>query len=141
MMELRKSLTLLVVALVLVAPACRSKSKKKTEPVVLPTTTMTDTVPDIPPTTIGAEEDFVSPELDVRGEDLPQDVAQLNLRAQDLGWIRDVFFEYDSSNLSPDGQDALAVTASWLKQHPDYSLLIEGHCDERGTEQYNLALG
>jgi peptidoglycan-associated lipoprotein len=144
MMELRKSLTLLIVALVLVAPACRSKSRKKTEPTVMPSTTVTDTaVPDIPPVAIGTEEepDFVSSELDVRGEDLPADVAQLNLRAQDLGWIRDVFFEYDSSNLSPDAQDALAVTASWLKQHPDYTLLIEGHCDERGTEQYNLALG
>src|SRR5688500_4480105 len=136
MMELRKSLTLLIVALVLVAPACRSRSKKKVEPTVTPSSTVTDTaVPDIPPMAVGTEEpDFVSPEMDVRGEDLPADVAQLNIRAQDLGWIRDVFFEYDSANLSPDGQDALAVTASWLKQHPDYTLFIEGHCDERGTE-------
>jgi peptidoglycan-associated lipoprotein len=143
MMELRKSLTLLVVALVLVAPACRSKSRKKVEPTVTPSSTVTDTaVPDIPPMAVGTEEpDFVSSELDVRSENLPADVAQLNAQAHDQGWIRDVFFEYDSSNLSPDGQDALAVTASWLKQHPDYSLLIEGHCDERGTEQYNLALG
>ncbi|HEY0591391.1 MAG TPA: peptidoglycan-associated lipoprotein Pal, partial [Thermoanaerobaculia bacterium] len=62
-------------------------------------------------------------------------------RAQRLGWVRDVFFEFDSFTLSADGQDALAVTASWLKAHPEFSLLVEGHCDERGTQQYNLALG
>jgi peptidoglycan-associated lipoprotein len=50
-------------------------------------------------------------------------------------------FEYDASTLSGDAQAALSTSASWLKANPKYSLLIEGHCDERGTEQYNLALG
>ena len=58
-----------------------------------------------------------------------------------MGWVRDVYFEFNSFALSADAQDALAVTASWLKTHPEFSLLIEGHCDERGTQQYNLALG
>ena len=103
---------------------------------------MTDVAPpDVPTVVETPSEDFVQESVDVRAEDLPADVSVLNLTAQERGWIRDVFFDYDSSSLSPDGQDALAVTASWLKSHPEFSLLIEGHCDERGTQQYNLALG
>jgi peptidoglycan-associated lipoprotein len=52
-----------------------------------------------------------------------------------------VFFDYNSIVIKPDGEDTLTRQALWLKQHPDVKVLIEGHCDERGTREYNIALG
>jgi len=52
-----------------------------------------------------------------------------------------VFFGYDSSDLDSDAQELLQDQVAWLKQYSDVSVIIEGHCDERGTREYNLALG
>ncbi len=52
-----------------------------------------------------------------------------------------VFFNYDSAELDTDAQELLQDQVAWLKQHSDVSVIIEGHCDERGTREYNLALG
>ena len=52
-----------------------------------------------------------------------------------------VFFAYDQSTISPEGQQILERQAEWLKRFPQVSITIEGHCDERGTREYNLALG
>lgn len=52
-----------------------------------------------------------------------------------------VFFAFDSSVLTSEGQATLGRQASWLKQHGDVKVVVEGHCDERGTREYNLALG
>lgn len=52
-----------------------------------------------------------------------------------------VFFAYDSSSLSRESQDTLAKQVQWLQNHPDRRVLIEGHCDHRGTREYNLGLG
>jgi peptidoglycan-associated lipoprotein len=52
-----------------------------------------------------------------------------------------VFFALDSSVLSSDAQATLTRQAAWLKQYPNASVVLEGHCDERGTREYNLALG
>ena len=52
-----------------------------------------------------------------------------------------VFFNYDSSDLDTDAQELLQDQVAWLKQYSDVSVIIEGHCDERGTREYNLALG
>ncbi len=52
-----------------------------------------------------------------------------------------VFFNYDSSELDADAQELLQDQVAWLKQYSDVSVIIEGHCDERGTREYNLALG
>ena len=52
-----------------------------------------------------------------------------------------VFFEFDSFELTVDGQSTLDAQASWLKQYSDVNVTIEGHADERGTREYNLALG
>ena len=52
-----------------------------------------------------------------------------------------VFFGYDSSKLDEDAQELLQDQVAWLKQYPDVSVTVEGHCDERGTREYNLALG
>jgi peptidoglycan-associated lipoprotein len=52
-----------------------------------------------------------------------------------------VFFEYDSAVLTPDGRRTLERQAEWLRLFPEQSIMVEGHCDERGTREYNLALG
>ncbi len=52
-----------------------------------------------------------------------------------------VFFGYDSSELDSDALELLQDQVAWLKQHNNVSVTIEGHCDERGTREYNLALG
>ena len=55
--------------------------------------------------------------------------------------LKPAFFEYDSSDLTADAQRALNDNAGLLKQYPAWTVTIEGHCDERGTPEYNLALG
>lgn len=52
-----------------------------------------------------------------------------------------VHFEVDQSTLSPEAQDILSKQAVWLNENPEYSAIIEGHADEQGTREYNLALG
>ena len=55
--------------------------------------------------------------------------------------VQDVFFEYDSYDLRPDAQTSLTQAAQFLQQHANLRFTVEGHCDERGSTEYNLALG
>ncbi|TCD47044.1 peptidoglycan-associated lipoprotein Pal [Chlorobium sp. N1] len=57
------------------------------------------------------------------------------------GPLGDVFYEFDSSELSSDAQNQLQQNATWMGNNAGASTLIEGHCDERGTSEYNMALG
>jgi peptidoglycan-associated lipoprotein len=52
-----------------------------------------------------------------------------------------VFFAFDRSDISPEAQQILSRQADWLQRYPNVTVTIEGHCDERGTREYNLALG
>jgi peptidoglycan-associated lipoprotein len=52
-----------------------------------------------------------------------------------------IYFDFDKAELKPGAQAALKKKADWLWANPQYSVSIEGHCDERGTDEYNLALG
>lgn len=52
-----------------------------------------------------------------------------------------VFFDYDKSVIKPEGRTTLQRQADWLKKYGNFTVTIEGHCDERGTREYNLALG
>ena len=55
--------------------------------------------------------------------------------------VKDVFFDYDKFDLRPDAQPSVAGAAQFLQQRPNLKFTIEGHCDERGSTEYNLALG
>jgi peptidoglycan-associated lipoprotein len=57
------------------------------------------------------------------------------------GPLKDVFFEFDRYELRADARDILKGNADWLKKNPSARVEIEGHCDDRGTNEYNLALG
>jgi peptidoglycan-associated lipoprotein len=97
-----------------------------------------------PPPAPPAEEVPSEPEMtqeDRQEPQLPSDVEELNeyLRQNDL--VADVFFDFDKSDLRDDARERLQRNARWLKEHPDFQLTVEGHCDERGTNEYNLALG
>ncbi len=80
------------------------------------------------------EEDQVEPQL-------PSDVEELNRYLRQEGLVDDVYFDFDKAELRPEGREQLQSNASWLKANPEYEVTIEGHCDERGTNEYNLALG
>jgi len=55
--------------------------------------------------------------------------------------FKDALFDYDSYKIRQDARAALDSTAEWLKKNKSINVVIEGHCDERGTNEYNLALG
>jgi peptidoglycan-associated lipoprotein len=55
--------------------------------------------------------------------------------------VRDAFFDLDKSDIRPDARDALTKDAEFLRSYPDIRISIEGHCDERGSTEYNLGLG
>lgn len=59
--------------------------------------------------------------------------------SQNVGDI--VYFSSDQSDLTPEAQQTLSKQAQWLQQYPQYTITIEGHADERGTREYNIALG
>lgn len=52
-----------------------------------------------------------------------------------------IFFDFNKCNITPEAQKVLESQASWLKTYPNTLATVEGHCDERGTREYNLALG
>jgi peptidoglycan-associated lipoprotein len=52
-----------------------------------------------------------------------------------------VFFAFDRSDITPEAREILTRQADWLRRYPNVTVTIEGHCDERGTREYNLALG
>jgi len=133
------SVTLLSLSLLLAESSCRSRRPAPEQPQTAPPVTATTpaqepTIPVQPPTT-----DFPAqePERDV----LSSDIEEANRQARAQGWIRDAFFAFDASTLDADAQAALRQSAEWLRSNSSYGIRIEGHCDERGTEQYNLALG
>jgi peptidoglycan-associated lipoprotein len=68
----------------------------------------------------------------------PPSVSEADLFNQN---IKDVYFDYDKSDIRGDQQSSVQADASFLGQHTNINVTIEGHCDERGSTEYNLALG
>jgi peptidoglycan-associated lipoprotein len=77
------------------------------------------------------------PEGEVGAGELPSDLEAINK----AGYLKDVFFDTDKADLREDARQALAANAAWLLRHPTVRILVEGHCDERNTNEYNMALG
>ena len=69
------------------------------------------------------------------------DIAKLNEYLRSQGLLGDVYFDYDRAELREDARERLTKNAEWLRSHSQFEVTIEGHCDERGTNEYNLALG
>lgn len=68
-----------------------------------------------------------------RGQQLAEEVQMLESQK--------IYFSFDRSDLKPEAQALLKKKAEWLLNNPAYTMLIEGHCDERGSREYNIALG
>jgi peptidoglycan-associated lipoprotein len=77
--------------------------------------------------------------IDSSGLGSPSDPRSVAYFQQTLG--DRVFFAVDQSTVSPEAQSTLAQQAQWLQTNNDYAIIIEGHADEQGTREYNLALG
>ena len=73
---------------------------------------------------------------------LAKEAAERELRAARIKFMyEDIFFEPGSYKLSPKAQENLKGKAAWLRSHPEISVLIEGHTNDRGAKEYNFALG
>jgi peptidoglycan-associated lipoprotein len=71
----------------------------------------------------------------------PQEAPPPDLTKIFLAEVRDAYFDFNKSDIRPDAREALSKTADLLKNYPQIKVTIEGHCDERGSTEYNLALG
>lgn len=70
-----------------------------------------------------------------------QDIATIDAWAKAQGFLGEVYFDFDRYELKPEARDRLAKNADFLKKYPDVLVTIEGHADDRGTADYNIALG
>jgi peptidoglycan-associated lipoprotein len=124
------ALAILAAALLPLAGACKKKppttTAERRPPVEAPAPPETR-VPPPPP----------SAPPEVGGEVMTQEISEMNKK----GYLQDAYFDYDQSDLRDDARTALSGDAEWLKKYPSIQILVEGHCDERGTSAYNLALG
>jgi len=117
-------LTIVVIAS---ATACKPKAPK----------TVAEERPAAAPTPAPAAPPRATPPP-ARNEDvLSGDLADINRR----GYLKDAFYDYNQATLREGDRNTLSADADWLKRYPSVQILIEGHCDERGTSEYNLALG
>jgi peptidoglycan-associated lipoprotein len=133
----RHGLLILFVAVLLVATmsACK-KQAPETEPVPAPDTTQQQATPPEPPDRVEVTENFPEQRPEV-AEIAEVSVAELN----EQGVLKTIFFDFDKYDLSDNARGVLRNNAAWMTQNSNYYVVIEGHCDERGTIEYNLALG
>ncbi|MDD5562308.1 MAG: peptidoglycan-associated lipoprotein Pal [Thermoanaerobaculaceae bacterium] len=139
-----KTLAAVLFGAVLTVSACAHRQAVVApEPQSAPAGVTTSPAPEAPGggTTTVAPEPRISPAENPEGgistSELPADLEQINK----AGYLKDAFFDTNKSELRPDARDVLAGDAAWLKGHPTVKVSVEGHCDERNTEEYNLALG
>ena len=126
-----------VIALTMVAGACSGNPPPEVEPTPPPAPIEQPPVPVPPPPPIEPPM-AVQPEPILEEEPLlVQSLDELNRESP----LVPVFFTYDSSEIGPDAQSDLQRNATTLRQHSNWVITVEGHCDERGTAEYNLALG
>lgn len=85
-----------------------------------------------PPTAIAPEESDLNAKEFVEPSEIDPALAKI---------FQDVRFDYDKFNIRPDAKKILTGIAEWLKSNSSYRVLVEGNCDDRGTNEYNLALG
>src|SRR6187455_2041000 len=134
-----KKLLVLVLLLTVAVAACKGKAKPPVARPMPPPMSNPGANPPIPPPgppqpvnepipvpPMPAEDTIGTKSLDDLNRDSP---------------LRPLFFELDSSDVSSDGQQVLQANAAVLKKYPGMQITIEGHCDERGTPEYNLSLG
>ena len=133
-------LTTAIAVTVLVAAlgACAKKTPPVARPVPPPpTTTDPSARPPTPPTPV-PEPQAIPPEPTLSSDDIgSKDIDDINRNSP----FQPVFFSYDQFEMDSSAQQALNGNAEILRKYPSWIITIEGHADERGTAEYNLALG
>ena len=132
-----------VIAILIAAVSVGACGKKK-PPVARPlppppaptTPSTTATRPPAPPEPV-PETSAIPPEPTIKDDPMAGDLDTINKNSP----FQPVFFGLDSYEVDGGGQQALTTNAGILKKYPTWIITIEGHCDERGTAEYNLALG
>jgi peptidoglycan-associated lipoprotein len=132
----RKTALLLTVVSLTAAIACGKKTPPVARPAPPPMPTATTTPPPSPPEPV-SEPTIVPPEPERDDAILSASLDDLNKNSP----LKPVFYELDSSDLNAASQKVLDENAALLKKYPSWTITVEGHCDERGTPEYNLALG
>jgi peptidoglycan-associated lipoprotein len=102
----------------------------------------------------GPSPEYVNPDMSIAPADEPKDLHSIALREPSVdslmigsakvgyeGRVQDIYFAFDSWSISSEGARYLEEDAKWLQANPEKVLTIEGHCDQRGTQDYNLVLG
>jgi len=147
--SVRATMTILAIpfALLLVT-ACSKKAAKPPEPGPEVSQSIGVTKPSRSGTTgssVTSPSDQSDQLLALHGEDIPitesPSLEFVEPSAEDKLILKNIYFDYDRSNIRPEFQPVLEGIAGWLNDRPDKHLLTEGHTDERGTNEYNLALG
>jgi peptidoglycan-associated lipoprotein len=138
-MKVARHLTLTIVTVSLaVAVACGGKKPPVARPTPPPPPTGANASPRPPAPPVPVSEPTIVPP-----EPVPDDAIS-SASLDDLNKnspLKPVFYELDSSELSTDSQKVLEENAALLKTYSTWTVTVEGHCDERGTAEYNLALG
>jgi len=124
---------LALLALVVLIPACSKDEPPAPAPEPVPPPAPAPAPSrEVPPPEAGEWE-----VADAGDDDSFLSAEQINARQL----LRTIHFDYDSAEIRGDQRATLQANADWLREHPNVRILIEGHCDERGTREYNLALG
>jgi peptidoglycan-associated lipoprotein len=139
-MRIRSASVTVLTALVVMSLALGGCAPKK-PPVARPLPPPPPTTPEAPPPPAPpapvAERPVVTPPPVAEDPMASRSIDDLNRDSP----MRIVYFGYDSAELSAEARAALDANAAVLKKYPAWTVTIEGHCDERGTAEYNLALG
>lgn len=134
MIRNRTTLAIATLALAILMPACRTKKPEPPPPVPAPAVQPQHSTTDVAPRPQGEVRDATP-------DPLAGDIVAVNDHVTRNGLLGDVYFDFDKADLSEESRSRLARNADWLRSHPEFEVRIEGHCDERGTNEYNLALG
>jgi peptidoglycan-associated lipoprotein len=123
-------------ALLLATGACGPKASPD-----MPVDAVTDTPPPAAPRD-ATDTDRARPSTadDPTPNPLDAEIKQADDHARETGLIGDVYFDFDKYDLKPEARERLSKNADFLKQNPGFLVEIQGHCDERGTNDYNIAL-
>jgi len=132
----RKLPTLVSLALLATGTLWLAVGCKKKAPTTVAEKRPAETAPATPPAT-PVPAPVTSAPIDDTQRVLSSSIQELNSK----GYLQDAYFDYDKYELRDDARSALATDAEWLKKFGTIQILIEGHCDDRGTNEYNLALG
>lgn len=128
----RMLLAIGLVGLSLVTVSCQPKPEPTPPP------------PPPPPPVVPAPQEVVPappPVVDETPDPMDAEISEINDWAISGGLLGDVYFDFDKFDLRPDARERLAKNAEFMRQYPNLQFMVEGHCDERGTNEYNITLG